>query len=93
MDKLVNGRVYHKAKFLRTTCKNCGKELSHDKIMQGYKWCNKKCRSLWLQKQSKKPRKIYSPMLSNDESGVGVIIARILHITKEVSKIISPLRS
>lgn len=55
MDKTINGITYRKAKFLRTTCKYCGKELSHDKIMSGYSWCNKKHKKLWIQRQNKKP--------------------------------------
>lgn len=43
MYKTVNGITYTKARFLRTTCKNCGKALSHSSIVSGYKWCNKKC--------------------------------------------------
>ncbi len=68
MDKIVNGRIYKKARFLRTTCKACGKELSHCSIMSGYGWCNKKCKQLWIQKQNKKPHKMYTPIETDNES-------------------------
>jgi len=44
MDKVVNGILYKKAKFLRTTCKKCGKILDNSIIKNGGKFCNRKCR-------------------------------------------------
>lgn len=63
MDKIVNGITYTKARFLRTTCKKCGKELSHSQIMQGSKFCNKQCRMKY-----KAPKKKYVSVETNDES-------------------------
>ena len=53
MDKTVNGITYKKAKFLRTTCKNCRKDLPHKIIMKEGKFCNKKCNQLFQNKQKR----------------------------------------
>lgn len=54
MDKIVNGVIYTKARFLRTTCKNCGKQLSNDSIERGYKWCNKACNLAFKPRKGKR---------------------------------------
>ena len=60
MNKTINRITYNKAKFLRATCKNCGKELKHGQIIQGFSWCNKKCKTEWIIKNNKKPKKRYA---------------------------------
>ena len=50
MDKEVNGRIYTKARFLRTTCRLCGKDLEHGHIVSGYGWCDKKHKTEYNQK-------------------------------------------
>jgi endogenous inhibitor of DNA gyrase (YacG/DUF329 family) len=57
MDKIVNGTVYKKARFLRTTCKTCGKQLTKDLINNNYSWCNKKCRAIWISRNNRKVKK------------------------------------
>lgn len=52
MDKILSdGTVITKAKFWRTTCKQCGKEMPKDIIMNGGKFCNKLCRRNWTSKR------------------------------------------
>ena len=53
MDKTINGIVYKKAKFLRTTCKYCGKELNHGLILQDKKFCNKTCNNKYSQRRKR----------------------------------------
>jgi len=52
--KLTDGTIYKKARFLRTTCKYCGKELTKDLINNNYKWCNKKCKKKFVIRTNKK---------------------------------------
>lgn len=55
MDKILkDGTILTKAKFWRTTCKQCRKELEKNIIMQEGKFCNKKCRINWQKKYSKR---------------------------------------
>ena len=59
MDKILSdGTVLTKARFIRTTCKSCRKEMPKSIIMSGGNFCNKLCRSLW-NKKSHKPRPKY----------------------------------
>lgn len=44
MDKVVEGVVFHKARFLRTTCKKCNKPLSLEQVKSRIKHCSKLCR-------------------------------------------------
>ena len=49
MDKILSdGTVLKKARFLRTTCKQCCKELPKDVIMREGKFCNKSCRGKFI---------------------------------------------
>ena len=57
MEKIINGRVYRKAKFLRTTCKNCRKTLPNEVIDKEGKFCDKMCRRIFQNKQNKKHRR------------------------------------
>jgi hypothetical protein len=48
MDKILSdGTVLTKARFWRTTCKQCRKELPKSVIMNEGKFCNKLCRFNW----------------------------------------------
>lgn len=64
MDKIVDGHVFTKARFLRTTCKRCGKPLSKDQVIGGAKFHNKNCRKKWI----KNPRpKRHVPVVVEDD--------------------------
>ncbi len=58
MNKTINGKTYTKAKFLRTTCKNCRKDLPTEVIDREGKFCNKPCNRAFQAKQKKKYRKV-----------------------------------
>ena len=48
MEKILSdGTVLIKARFIRTTCKQCRKEMPKSIIMSGCNFCNKSCRNLW----------------------------------------------
>ena len=71
MDKILkDGTVLTKAKFWRTTCKNCGIEMDKSIIMNGGKFCKKGCRIEFIRKPKK--RKFYpeikEPDLDDDMS-------------------------
>jgi len=69
MDKIVEGVVFKKARFLRTTCKNCGKDLSLAQVKQEKKWCSKECNALFQKKKHKKRKYIFhEPDLDDDMS-------------------------
>ena len=53
MEKVVEGVVFKNARFLRTTCKNCGKDLSLNQVKQEKKWCNKECNVAFQRKKKK----------------------------------------
>ena len=57
MEKIVEGVVFRKARFLRTTCKNCGKDLTLNQVKQEKKWCSKKCNVDFQRKNSKRKTK------------------------------------
>jgi len=54
MDKIVEGVVFKKARFLRTTCKNCGKDLSLNQVKREKKWCRVECNVEFQVKQKNK---------------------------------------
>lgn len=55
MEKILKDEtVLTKAKFIRTTCKNCNKELPKSVIFSGGKFCNKKCRKQFTYNYNKK---------------------------------------
>ena len=47
---LSDGTVIEKARFIRTTCKYCGKELSKGSIFGGYSWCDKKHKIAYIRR-------------------------------------------
>jgi len=51
---LRDGTVYERARFLRTTCKCCGRELSKEQINGNQKFCNKNCRTIFTRRHNKK---------------------------------------
>lgn len=59
MDKIIDGKLYKKAKFLRTTCKNCRKVLPIEIINKEGKYCNKGCKKAFIQKNNKKTKKYF----------------------------------
>ncbi len=60
MDKMLkDGTVLTKARFIRTTCKNCSVEMDKSIILNGGKFCKKKCRIEFIRKNKKKKRKQY----------------------------------
>lgn len=68
MDKLVDGILYTKAKFLRTTCKNCRKQLSKEFINNHSNFCSRICRVSFVRKSQvkggrKKAEKVYEKHL------------------------------
>lgn len=55
MDKtLKDGTIYHNAKFLRTTCKYCGKQLTKELINNGYYFCDKLHKKLFVRRSNNK---------------------------------------
>jgi len=62
MEKILSdGTVLEKARFWRTTCKACRKELPKSIIMNEGKFCNKLCRRNWTDKKHK-PKSRYVDM-------------------------------
>ena len=57
MDKIVEGVLFKKARFLRTTCKNCGKSLTLKQVKKEKKWCSCECNLLFVKKKHKKKTK------------------------------------
>ncbi len=51
---LSDGTVIEKARFIRTTCKYCGKELSKGSIFGGYSWCDKKHKIAYIRRCNRK---------------------------------------
>ena len=63
MDKILSdGTVLTKAKFWRTTCKSCRKEMPKSIIMSGGNFCNKSCRASF---NPRKPKRLY-PVIDED---------------------------
>ena len=48
---LADGTILTKARFTRTTCKQCRKEMPKSIIMSGGNFCNKLCRRDWNNKK------------------------------------------
>lgn len=53
MDKIVEGKVIKKAKFIRTTCKVCRGDIRYELVIKGFGWCGKKCRRKWIVKHNR----------------------------------------
>lgn len=55
MDKILkDGTIITKARFRRTTCKNCGIELEKSIIFAGGKFCGRKCRKAFKPRKKKR---------------------------------------
>jgi len=54
MEKILSDNtVLTKAKFWRTTCKQCQKEMPKSIIMNEGNFCSKECRNAWNAKKRK----------------------------------------
>lgn len=58
MNKTINDITYNNAEFPIITCKQCGAQLTHDKIVSGYVWCSRICQIRYIQYNCNKQHKV-----------------------------------
>ncbi len=67
MDKILSdGTILTKARFIRTTCKQCRKEMPKSVIMSGGNFCNKSCKRDWNNKKHTPKRLFVTSEIDHD---------------------------